>query len=309
MRKNWGYQRKGWGYRITHLDFVTENLGSNMFLWSGLLHYSLRVFAQSIRLRKFVRTPKSVMDIYNTETREEYWKEDPSDLSWEDLVYHDPQTQALILLNDRIVKGTPAQTRHFMLNALEERIKQYLYDAPSGMRYVVEFGCGTGRNILYLKRRLPDVDFIGLELTPKNVDLARAAAHKWDIDVQFYQSDVSAELPPNLPRTIAISFSYLALEQMPRIFPNVVEQMVSLANRAVLLYEPCYEMYPLNMRGIVSKLRIIYSDYIRGLPHYLKMKGYKIDVARRLGTAVNPFNEPCEIVLDTQKSSGSRGIL
>lgn len=284
------------GYRFRNFDLTIRNYGSNAFTWSALFHYGLRALIRPIRQGKIVRTPQHVMKIYDTAAREEYWTGNPSNISLHDLVDGDSQTPKFILYRDRIIEGTDAQVSHFILNALAQRIEQYLPDNSVNMPYIVEFGSGTGRNIMFLKQRFPEVGFIGLELSPDNVAFANSNARRYGIDVQFYQANICSKLP-TLPETVVVAFSCHALEQIPRVFPAAVENMISCAKRAVLFYEPCCELYPRNLRGLISQLRIINADYIRGLYPYLTSKGYEIAEARRLGTAVNPFNETCEIVV------------
>jgi hypothetical protein len=70
--------------------------------------------------------------------------------------------------------------------------------------------------------------------------------------------------------------------------------MLRAAPVAVFL-EPEPGLYPLNLRGAVSRLRARRMDRLRGLRDHLGSLGVLVD-ARRLGVGDNPLNETCLLV-------------
>lgn len=67
--------------------------------------------------------------------------------------------------------GSHAEGLRFHVNDLDRSIKGI------GAKKVVELGCGVGYNIINLARMNPDVQFLGLDLTPKNINEAQNKAN------------------------------------------------------------------------------------------------------------------------------------
>ena len=142
-------------------------------------------------------------------------------------------TKDFRLINDSVTYTEIADVHNVLFQELEI-IK------PKGV--VVEFGSGAGRNLLYLKSKYPDCTFIGLELSPVSVELSRQAAKQFNLDVAFFQCDVSGELPIT---HADIVYSFHALEQMPFTFQKALENMRKVGKK-VYLFEPVSEFFPLN---------------------------------------------------------------
>ena len=66
--------------------------------------------------------------------------------------------------------GSHAEGLLFHVNDLDRSIKK------TNAKRVVELGCGVGYNIINLARMNPDVQFLGLDLTPKNINEAQSKA-------------------------------------------------------------------------------------------------------------------------------------
>jgi hypothetical protein len=56
---------------------------------------------------------------------------------------------------------------------------------------IIELGCGSGRNLLYLKKIGVQNELVGFELSPVSVDLANRAAKTFNLDVNFATADVT----------------------------------------------------------------------------------------------------------------------
>jgi SAM-dependent methyltransferase len=195
------------------------------------------------------------------------------------------------LVADRIVFAALRIPRSVILTTLEKALF-----AEAASRAIVEFGSGTGRNLIWLARSHPECAFVGFDLSPVSVELANAAAHKFNlVNVVFYAADVCGVMDVPL-RSADVVYSVHALEQMPRIFGRAVENMLKLAPRAVLL-EPVAELYPVNLRGLLARLRIRYLDRLNGLIPFLSDRGWLAD-ARRLGSGDHPLNETCLILVE-----------
>lgn len=273
--------------RLKAGDLRIENRGALLFTASSFMHYGLRAV-----LRKRVRRDAShVMEEYDRETRTEHWK---PDIEVDDLILGDDYRERWILRDSKLDRGTTREARRHLLERLADNITKLI---PDGHGTVVEFGCGTGRNLFFLAQRFPGLALIGIELTPKTVERARAVARENGWEITFLVGDMTS--PPEIKRTVDVVYSVHALEQLPRAFRSAVDAMLSLASRGVVFFEPVHELFPRTMLGWAGRFRIYNSDYLNGLLEYLKERGANIVGARALGTAGYPLNRTTEIVVRT----------
>lgn len=290
--------------RVRRANLLVTDRGPMEYLLSGLLHYGPRALLKPLRKKR--RTQEEVLEEYNVFGREHAdWLGTGDGVlrlenleALDDLIYDDPVTPRLMMVDGQVRRGTRALARRVLLDTVEARLRSLLTDVPQSERKVVEFGSGTGRNVLELKRRMPDVEFVGLDLSPKKVEFATALAKRFDIDATFSQADVTGPLPDTV-QNAALSYSIHALEQMPRIFKGAVDNMLKISSRGVVFYEPVAELYPSNLRGLVSRLRIRNADYLDGLYDYLLEVGAGVEHVELLGTCGNPFNQTVEIAVRT----------
>ncbi len=221
-----------------------------------------------------------------------------TDAAWDDVVYGAASDEVVVLVEDRLARGSYRAPRAAVL----ERLHHHVRTATGPGDLVVEFGSGDGRNLLYLHRALPDRRYLGLELSPRSVELARRLAGRFGAGVDFRRGDATAPLPADLPPgAAALAYSIHALEQMPRIAGHALRNMTTVSRAAVALFEPLPELWPWTPRGLISKARARAIDRVRGLMRTVAeldhAGGWRIAVRRRLGFASNPLNETCEVVL------------
>jgi SAM-dependent methyltransferase len=267
-------------------DLRIEDHGPTVYVWSSLAHYGVR----ALLLRRVTRDKAFVTNEYNNE-RDEYWKQD---LTLDDFIYGDNDAVLWVLIDDKLTRAKLHDVRKKLLPKLKERIEHY--SKPGDL--IVEFGSGSGRNLAYLARELPDRKYLGLELTPRSVEDARRMFAGFKLDVEMRVADVT--LPVELATPAAVSYSVLALEQMPReVSREALKQMAATAKRAVICLEPIRELFPKSVRGLASRLRQYRADYLSGLTGHAKELGLDVAVAQRTGFALNPLNEICELVIAT----------
>jgi len=232
-----------------------------------------------------------------------YTLERTSTLEFDELVYgsadrFDAVGDAdFVLVDDNVQWGSMRESRQFLVGHVERRIRDLV--APGGS--VLEFGSGNGRNLLYLKSRLHDRQFAGLELSPISVELARRLSHQFEQPVQFEVGNACSAPPPELPARVDLVFSCHALEMMPRSFAGAIDNMLCTATRHVVFFEPIPELWPANARGWASHCRAYVMDRLRGFMTVLKSRaaetGWTIATAHRLKTSTNPINETVEVSL------------
>jgi SAM-dependent methyltransferase len=109
---------------------------------------------------------------------------------------------------------------------------------------VIEFECGTGRNLLAIKRAYPDVRCVGVELSPASVERARSASRHYGLPIEVHVVDVTRPVPAIVPA--AVCYSVHALEQIPAAM-FAFEQMDALATD--------YRMLGWSRRAIAARVR------------------------------------------------------
>ncbi len=273
--------------RWKNRDLRVEDGGALLYAITSFLHYGLRAALG----RRVERDVSHVMEEYDHETRTEHWK---SDIEVDDLILGDDQSERWILRDSKLDRGTTRDGRRYLLERLATHIAELL---PDGRGTVVEFGCGTGRNLFYLAQRFPRLALIGIELTPKTVERARAVARDKGWEITFLVGDMTS--PPEIGRTVDVAYSVHALEQLPRTFRLAVDAMLDLASQGVVFLEPVHELFPHTILGLAGRFRIYNADYLNGLLGYLKEKDANVVKASPLTTAGYPLNRTTEIVVRT----------
>ncbi len=264
-------------------DLRIDNRGPTAFVWSSFVHYGVRALLR----RPVKRDRQFVTEEYN-HARDEYWKRS---LSFDDFVYGNASIPDWTLIDHKPKRAPQAEVRRRLLPRLRERIASY--SKPGEL--VVEFGAGTGRNLAYLARELPNRKYLGLELTPRSVEDAREQLAALDSPVEMRVADVTQ------PTGVigAVAYSVLALEQMPNtISREALRQMAATAATAVICFEPIRELYPISIRGLTSRLRQYRADYLKNLPQHARELGLNIAVLERSGLGNSALNEMCELVIE-----------
>src|SRR3546814_1714034 len=87
---------------------------------------------------------------------------------------------------------------------------------------------------------------------------------------------------------------------MPRIFERAILNMFSLSPDSIVLFEPVPEVWPHNLRGLVSRLRVKAIDRLHNLPEAItrligNTPGYRLVGIQRSGLAINPHTEMCKV--------------
>lgn len=165
-------------------------------------------------------------------------------------------------------------------------------------RSITEFGCGVGRNLLYLKREMPELDCCGYELCQPGVAVAQAAAAKFRIPVKYAQLDYVKDGADKyvLPET-DIAFTMFSLEQLPRSSGTAVRNILDHVRFGSIHIEPVPENYPRTLRGMLGRIEHRKIDYLSGfdaVAHSLKLKNMKLE---KMESAHNPLMSPSMYVL------------
>jgi hypothetical protein len=178
--------------------------------------------------------------------------------------------------------------------SLLESIRKYFPEARS----VAEFGCGVGRNLLFLKRELPELKCCGYELCHPGVEVATAAAKKFSFDVGYSQLDYvnDNEEKYAFPPT-DIAFTMFSLEQLPRNSSVALKNILSRVKMGSIHIEPVPENYPWNVRGILGRIEHRKVDYLSGFDSVVRALNMPAVTVEKMTSAHNPLMYPSLYVL------------
>jgi SAM-dependent methyltransferase len=169
---------------------------------------------------------------------------------------------------------------------------------------VTEYGCGLGRNLLFLKREMPHLEVYGYELCRSGVEIAQAAAKKFDVDVKYAQLDYVHDVQSRYihPQT-DVAFTMYSLEQLPRANGLAVRNILSHVQMGSIHLEPVPEDYPLTYRGILGRLDHWKADYLRNFERNANDAGVAKVQKVRVDSAHNPLMFPSLYVLKKKDRS------
>jgi SAM-dependent methyltransferase len=183
---------------------------------------------------------------------------------------------------------------HYYRCSLLESIRK---DFPSA-RSVTEFGCGVGRNLLFLKRELSELQCFGYELCQPGVEVATAAAAKFGFDVGYSQLDYvnDKEEKYAFPPT-DVAFTMFSLEQLPRSSDVALKNILSRVKMGSIHVEPVPENYPRNLRGLLGRIEHRKVDYLSGFGAVVRALNMPTVTVQRMTSAHNPLMYPSLYVL------------
>ena len=163
---------------------------------------------------------------------------------------------------------------------------------------VTEYGCGIGRNLLFLKQQMPHVDFYGYELCKPGVEIANAAAKKFGLDVKYSQLDYAEGDDSDFifPNT-DVAYTMYSLEQLPDSNKVAMENILRHTNLGSIHIEPVVENYPLTLRGLIGRLDHWKADYLKNFEKNISTLGLKEWQKDVLNTTHNPLMFPSVYIL------------
>ncbi len=183
--------------------------------------------------------------------------------------------------------------RRMLLDALRRHFPQ--------ARSVTEFGAGVGRNVLFLKREMPDCEVYGYELCTPGVEVAQAAAQKFAVQARYAQLDYLNDPPAKYVfPTTDVGYTMFSLEQLPRQNEQAVRNILDHVRLGTLHIEPVPENYPYTLRGLLGRLDHWKVDYLSGFDRAVRKLKLEQVIVERLGSAHNPLMFPSLYVLRKQ---------
>lgn len=195
---------------------------------------------------------------------------------------------------DGKVKWTRFDSNEALMKNVFDALDKYFPNAKS----ITEYGCGAGRNLLRIKQRYPHMKCYGYELADAGVEVARNAAKKFGLDVEYSQLDYINGAPEKYvhPET-DVAFTMFSLEQIPVASIIAVKNMLAHTKLGSIHVEPVCENYPWTYRGIMGRLYTHQVDMLRNFDKVVHQVGAK-DVHKDVfDTSPNPMVFPSRYVL------------
>jgi Methyltransferase domain len=179
-----------------------------------------------------------------------------------------------------------------------EALRRALGTHFAAARSVTEYGSGLGRNLLYLKRRMPEMQLSGYELCAPGVEIARQAAEKFGLDCEYSQLDYvnEAEARYVLPRA-DVAFTMFSLEQIPRENRQALLNIHRHVALGSIHVEPVPENYPASYLGLLGRLDHWKVDYLTSFDRNARSIGASRVVHELLASSHNPLMFPSLYVL------------
>lgn len=138
---------------------------------------------------------------------------------------------------------------------------------------ILEIGCGSGRNLVYVGKYLPETEIMGIDINPKAVETANTELRGARASVRVGSV---YELTEFADKSVDVVFSSGVLMHVPHDrVKGVVTEMHRIARRAVIHFElhgPAhhfdYHRYPRDYEQLYRELnlatiRVVYEVYPR----------------------------------------------
>ena len=173
---------------------------------------------------------------------------------------------------------------------------------------ITEYGCGIGRNLLYLKQQFPTLKCYGYELVSEGVEIARRAAKKFGKDVEYSQLDYLRDGSEKFvfPET-DLSFTMFSLEQLPSGCDAALRNMLRRTRLGSIHLEPVPENYPYTLRGWIARVQHHKLGYLSGFPDAVAKQSLKSAVCECMSSSHNPLMFPSMYALKKRVFTESSG--
>lgn len=173
-------------------------------------------------------------------------------------------------LGDRLLQMDASGVKRAIMLVIEKIVERL------NPQSICEVGCGSGRNVMYLASRFPEIRYSGFDLSENGVAVARGQKDRTDLDlrlpdrpgpldeasrgavakIEFFQSSADRIAAPD--KAFDLVFSCAALEQMSAILPAVLKEIRRVTKRYVVFAEPFAEF-----NDVYARLFLWSGNYFR----------------------------------------------
>jgi hypothetical protein len=185
-------------------------------------------------------------------------------------------------------------SQDFYRSTLIQAIKTHFPSAKS----FTEYGCGVGRNLISIKTHIPEAFCNGYELCHNGVNVAKKAAVKFNLDINYSQLDyiVDGREKYIFPES-DVSFTMFSLEQLPFQSEQALKNILSNSKLGSIHFEPVPENYPKSLRGVLGRIEHKKVDYLGGFNDaILSIPNITISL-EKIKSAHNPLMFPSAYII------------
>ena len=196
-----------------------------------------------------------------------------------------------VLLNQiyRYQKYIYDATRRYYLFGRDKVIAQIANDPNS--RFVVEVGCGNGRNLFKLAQRRPDLKLMGIDLCDELLDMAQARAQKFTQPMLFakdYAANLANHLPENeKPDTIFASYTLSMMPDWQQTLSACLDCLAPGGQLHIVDFAALNASRNLFKRGLDKWLRMFHVNYHQDV--YAHLQQHQQTHSLSLGMAQTHF--------------------
>jgi tRNA G46 methylase TrmB len=264
----------------------------------GNTRHLLRKAISVIRRKKLIRNTEAVSQEY-TSGWEAFREKLEKSNSLDEWLNDNDNTSSFYNVNGEYSNQVFDSTDFYRKTALDA-LETYYPKARS----VAEFGCGVGRNLIYLHLKHPELTYYGFELCKPGVELANAAAKKFNLPIQYFQLDYLNWVPANIQiPDIDVGFTVFSFEQLPEGNDIALKNIMSKVNLGTFHLEPVPENYPWTFRGMIGRLDHYKVGYLRNFDkNAKKVAGIENVTIKKINSAHNPLMFPSLYVCKKTKA-------
>lgn len=268
------------------------------YLFPGGLRHLVGMISR--RLRGRWRTPVTSVRLNDAAatSASEHLRDLAPEALYEALVYQRGQ-RSFLLQEDRVRYGDRSAVEPY----LHQRLVQALGLTSSSSGRLLEFGCGQGRNLFWLKRYAPDLRLHGVDISPGAIRAAMSFGKRLGLDVQF--DTLTGHRLPFPDGWFDAAFTKHCLEQCPYTYRDIIQELLRVTRGPLVFLEPLSELYPVSFRGVCGRLHGLYHEYARGVYRYLR-RATTVTHHERVGWSANAVNETCLVVVNAPSADATR---
>lgn len=160
----------------------------------------------------------------------------------------------------------PADSRfesNFVCVLRDYFFRAYFADTES----IVEFGCGTGTNLVHLSRILPGARLIGSDWATSSIELVDHVSRSRDLQLEGVFLDMFAPEGAGAEKCSQAdgAFTMGAMEQLGQDYQPFLDYLLNSKVRRVIHFETVYELYELgNMWDLFARAYLEKRNWLRG---------------------------------------------
>lgn len=178
---------------------------------------------------------------------------------------------------------------------LHEWLVRYVQSLPEVPAKVIEFGCGTGENLLALKMSLPQLNLFGVDVSSSAVTFAANASNHYNLPVSFFHTEGVGPHEKMQPHDYDLVFVHGVVHILKTHVQEILKKIFALSQRRVLIIEPIPPRSVATRRDAVTlayyQARKFTTDILEQINKVASEEGFSSGRVEKLGNSGNPINE------------------